>query len=254
MRHSKTRHAPTSAVEHRICGATNKAELLDGDEVSNDEAVRAYEQLARIHRLIGDTAVVVRAIRRNAPPVSRILDIGCATGQVADEVRRRLRVEVIGIDLNPRGWADVCIPIVRADAVRDPLPTADVAFSMHLGHHLTESDLGDLICNVGRYCRRFILLDVVRHRLPLALFRVFVEPFASKLVIEDGKTSFRRSYTSGELRRITASALGGSAATFEHSVGPFCLRQIVDITYNSYGSVAANPCVPRSRRYFSTRM
>ena len=211
----------------------NKAEILDGAEISDDEATRAYEQLARIHRMIGDTAVVVHAIRRDALPVSRILDLGCAAGYVAEEVQRKLGVEVIGVDVNPRRRPDVRIPILRADAVRDPLPTADVAFSMHLGHHLTESDLADLIRNVGRYCRRLILLDVVRHPLPLALFRLFVEPFAVKIVVEDGKTSFRRSYTAGELRQITVSALVGSAATFQQSVGPFCLRQVLDISYTS---------------------
>jgi hypothetical protein len=103
---------------------------------------------------------------------------------------------------------------------------------MHLAHHLTESELANLIRNVDRYCRRFILLDVVRHPLPLTLFRLFVEPFASEIVGEDGETSFRRSYTAGELNRITASALAGSAATYRQSVGPFYLRQVMDISYH----------------------
>ena len=217
----------------------NEAEILDGDDVPFGQATRAYRQLARIHRLIGDTAFVVRAIRRDALPVCRILDIGCAAGLVAEDVQCKLRVEVIGIDLNPRKPPEVRVPIVRADAVHDPLPCADVAFSMHLGHHLTESDLINLIGNVGRYCRRFILLDVVRHPLPLGLFRLFVEPFASEIVTEDGKTSFRRSYTAGELNQITASALAGSKATFRQSVGPFYLRQVVDISY--YGQPTFMP-------------
>jgi SAM-dependent methyltransferase len=217
----------------------DKAEILDGNEISDDEATRAYEQLARIHRLIGDTALVVRAIRRNALPVFRILDLGCAAGYVAAEVQRKLGIEVIGVDVNPRHSAEVRIPILRADAVHDPLPTADVAFSMHLGHHLTESDVANLIRNVGRYCRRMILLDLVRHPLPLTLFRLFVEPFASKIVVEDGKTSFRRSYTAGELRQITAGALVDSNARFQQTVGPFCLRQVMDIFYESDGSSLA---------------
>jgi SAM-dependent methyltransferase len=215
----------------------NNAEILDGEDIPDDQATRAYGQLARVHRLIGDTALVVRAIRRDALPVRRILDIGCATGLVAEEVHRKLRVEVIGVDVNPRKSLHVRVPIVRADAVLDPLPGADVAFSMHLGHHLTESELANLIRNVGRYCRRFILLDVVRHPLPLALFRLFVEPFGSEIVVEDGKTSFRRSYTASELNQITASALAGSAATFRQSVGPFYLRQVIDISYHSHRSL-----------------
>ena len=226
----------------------DRAEILDGDEISDDQAMRAYKQLARIHGLIGDTALVVRAIRRNALPVSRILDLGCAAGHVAEEVQRKLGVEVIGVDVNPRHAAEVRIPILRADAVHNPLPTADVAFSMHLAHHLTESDLTNLIRNVGRYCRRLILLDVVRHPLPLALFRLFVEPFASKIVVEDGKTSFSRSYTAAELRQITAGALAGSAAKFQQSVGPFFMRQVIDISYKSDGSWPDRD-VPSNERY-----
>jgi SAM-dependent methyltransferase len=222
-------------VRQALCKRQNEAEILDGDGVGDDEAARAYEQLARIHRLIGDTAFVVRAIRRDALPVFRVLDLGCAAGYVTEEVQRKLGVEVIGVDVNPRRPAEARIPIFRADAVHGQLPAADVAFSMHLVHHLTESDLADLIRNVRRYCRRLILLDIVRHPLPLALFRLFVEPFASKIVVEDGKTSFRRSYTAGELRQITACALVGSAATFRQSVGPFCLRQVMDISYECDG-------------------
>ena len=90
----------------------NETEILDGEDVPNDHATRAYGQLARIHGLIGDTAFVVRAIRRDSLPVCRILDIGCATGLVAEEVHRKLGVEVIGVDLNPRGSLGVRVPIV----------------------------------------------------------------------------------------------------------------------------------------------
>src|SRR5436853_7204070 len=106
----------------------NEAEILDGEDIPDDQATHAYLQLARVHRLIGDTALVVRAIRGDALPVRRILDIGCASGRVAEEVHHKLRVEVIGVDLNPRGLFNVRVPIVRADAVRDSLPDADVAF------------------------------------------------------------------------------------------------------------------------------
>ena len=145
----------------------------------------------------------------------------------------------MGAELNPHPAIAAPVSICKADARSDPLPFADVAFSMHLGHHLTESDLANLIRNVGRYCRRLILLDVVRHPLPLALFRLFVEPFACKIVVEDGKTSFRRSYTAGELRQITAGALVDSNARFQQTVGPFCLRQVMDIFYESDGSSLA---------------
>ncbi len=108
---------------------------------------------------------------------------------------------------------------------------ADIAFSMYLGHHLSEGELVRLIRNVGRSCRRFILLDLVRHRLPLAMFRPFVVPFVSTIAVADGQTSIRRSYTPAELRLLAKVALAGTGGRFRHSVAPFYIRQILDISY-----------------------
>jgi hypothetical protein len=102
---------------------------------------------------------------------------------------------------------------------------------MHLGHHLRERDLPHLIRNVGRFCRRFILLDLVRHPLPLALFRLFIAPLVCPIDAEDGQRSIRRSFTSVELRRMTSAALAGTAGSFRLSVAPLHARQVLDISY-----------------------
>jgi SAM-dependent methyltransferase len=209
----------------------SEAEILDQGGVPDELVERAYRDLARIHRWLGDTRYVVRAIRRDALPVHRILDVGCATGLVLEEVGRRLGIEVVGVDTNPYPSITAPVPVLQADARRDPLPFADIAFSMHLAHHLGEADLVDVIRNVGRFCRRFLLLDLVRHPLPQFLFRVFVAPFVCPIDAEDGQLSIRRSYTPTELRTITASALAGTASSFRLSVAPFYVRQVIDISY-----------------------
>lgn len=209
----------------------DQREILDAGGVPDELARRAYLDIARIHRWLGDTAFIVRAIRRDPLPVRRILDVGCATGSVLEDVRRRLGVEALGVDLNPRQPIHASVRIFQADAVRDSLPHVDVAFSMHLGHHLSESDIVTLIRNVGRFCRRFILMDLVRHPLPLALFRLFVAPFICGVAVEDGRRSIRRSYTPAEFGRIVTSALAGSSGTFRQSVAPLYTRQVIDISY-----------------------
>ena len=208
----------------------DEPEILDGRGLPDELVRRAYLELFRVHRFLGDTGAIVRAIRRDPLPVRRILDVGCATGAVAADIGRRLNVEVLGVDLEPRPSIS-CVPVVRADAIRDPLPEADVAFSMHVGHHLPEAELAEMIRNVGRYCRRFLLLDLVRHPLPLALFRLFVAPLMGHIAAEDGRRSLRRAYTPHELRTIMAAAVDGNGATFRHTVAPFYIRQVIDIRY-----------------------
>jgi len=210
---------------------STQKEILELSEVSEALANQAYRQLTRIHRFLGDTASVMSALRQDPLPVRRVMDIGCARGGVLLDIRQKLRVEVVGVDIRPPSVAEMPFPIWRADAVRDRLPQADVAFSMYLGHHLCEDDLANLVRNVGRFCRRFILLDLVRHPLPLSLFRAFVAPFVCPIVHADGQTSIRRSYTRSEAGRIVGQALAGSNAVFRHSVAPLYVRQTIDISY-----------------------
>ncbi len=226
MRYKKeTAHFLTSMTR------TLEKEILERPDVAEHLVARAYRDLTRIHRFLGDTASVIAALRRDPLPVRRVLDVGCAAGGVLLEIRRKLGVQAIGVDIKPPKTPDLPFAIVSADAVRDPLPEADVAFSMYLGHHLPESDLVGLIRNVGQFCRRFILLDLVRHALPLALFRGFVAPFVCPIVVSDAQVSIRRSYTAPEMARLTREALAGSGARFRHTVAPLYVRQILDINY-----------------------
>ncbi len=212
---------------------SNQSEILDGPDVPDELVQRAYRDIAAIHRWLGDERFMIRAIRRDPLPVRRILDVGCATGIVLQRVGRKLGVEMVGADIQPRPAIAAPIRIVRADARFDPLPKADVAYCMHLGHHVSADDLISLIRNVGRYSRRFILLDLVRHPLPLTLFRLFVAPLICEIDAEDGRRSIRRSYTPAELREIAAAALAGSTGTYRSSVAPFYMRQVVDISYGA---------------------
>src|SRR5947209_1759261 len=83
--------------------------------------------------------------------------------------------------------------------------------------------------NVGRYCRRFVILDLVRHWLPLTLFRLAVSPLIHPVNAADGRRSIQRSYTPREMAAMVARALEGTTARYRHSVAPFYMRQIVDI-------------------------
>lgn len=208
-------------------------EILDGDNVPEEQAARVYREITAIHRLLGDTRCLVQALRRDPLPIRSILDIGCGQGGVLEHVTKTLAVPGIGVDIvTPLPSRSLTSqPIIQANAVRDALPQADVAIATHLAHHLTDQELIQMIGNVGRSCRRFILLDLVRSPLPLALFRIFIAPFLSRIAASDGQTSVHRAYTPAELNAVVTTALSGSKAIFRHSVAPFSIRQVVDISY-----------------------
>jgi SAM-dependent methyltransferase len=206
------------------------AELLDDPSVPEEIVAEAYRGLEFTHRWLGNTAAILRLLRRDPLPVRKVLDIGCGQGALLHEIRRKLGVEVVGIDLRPAPQS-APVPILLGDAVSGPLPPADVALAVCMAHHLSEDDLIRLIRNVSRTSRRFILLDLVRHRLPLILFRTFVCPFLPAINVADGLTSIRRSYTPRELRKIVDTAVEGTGGQIRHTVAPLYIRQIVDINW-----------------------
>jgi 2-polyprenyl-3-methyl-5-hydroxy-6-metoxy-1,4-benzoquinol methylase len=204
-------------------------ELLENPSLPEDVVAQAYRDLARTQRFLGNTRAIFRELRKDPQPIARVLDIGCGQGALLEQIHRRLGVEVVGFDLRPAPAAPV--PILTGNAATDPLPSADVALSVCLIHHLSESDVVKLIQNASKSCRRLILLDLVRHWIPLTLFRVFLAPFLHPINASDGLTSIKRAYTPGELRGLVDEAVQSSRARVVHTVAPFYTRQIVDIEF-----------------------
>lgn len=204
-------------------------ELLEDPLLDEDVVANAYRDLARTQRFLGNTAAIFHRLRQDPGPVNRVLDIGCGQGALLEQIRQRLGVDVIGFDLRPAPKAPV--PILTGNAAVDPLPSADIAFSVCLVHHLSEADVVNLVRNASKSCRRLILLDLVRHWIPLTLFRVFMTPFLHRINAADGVTSIKRSYTPRELRGLVDEALKGTNARIRHTVAPFYTRQIIDVTF-----------------------
>src|ERR1039457_2596869 len=94
---------------------------------------------------------------------------GVGTAGCWKKVRRQMGVEVLGVDLRPPQGGVGEFPILKLDAVREALPRADVAVSVCLVLHLRDEEFVEMIRNVGRACRRFVILDLVRDRVALAL-------------------------------------------------------------------------------------
>ncbi len=210
----------------------DSVELLDDPALPAEIVARAYRELARTHRWLGNRAAVSRLLRNGPAPVRSVLDLGCGHGALLASLRDELGVEVLGMDSRPPP-PHAPVRILTGDAVRDPLPAADVALAVCLAHHLTEGEIVALVQNVSRSCRRLIVLDLVRHRLPLTLFRICAPLVLQRLNVLDGVTSIRRAFTARELRSLVDQAVAGSNARVVHTVTPFLTRQVLDIRWGS---------------------
>ena len=208
-----------------------EAEILDSGGQQPEILARAHRALSLTHSVLGNHAAILRALRRDGEAVRRVLDIGCGHGGLLEKVRRQIGAEVLGVDLRPpeRGVGE--FPILKLDAVREVLPRADVAVCVCLVHHLRDQDFVEMIRNVGRACRRFVILDLVRHRVPLVLFSAAAPLCLPKVNVLDGCQSIRRAYTPEEFRGLIAQAVAGTGGNFRHTVAPFWIRQMADIRY-----------------------
>ena len=207
-----------------------REEILDDPSVAEEIREMCYRDLARTHRWLGNSRAVIDRIRRDPLPVHKVLDIGCGHGALLGEIRQRLGVDVVGVDLRPPR-ADGRIEILRRDALREDLPKADVAVCVVVVHHFTAAEVRRLIFNVRRSCRRFIILDLVRHALPFYLFRAIGARLVNRINVEDGLRSIERAFTVKELGDVTREALRVCGGDFRQSVAPLFVRQIVDIRY-----------------------
>ncbi len=202
---------------------------MDSADVRGPVLDKFHRDLNFVNKCLGTFPTIARFIRNDPKPVRRVLDIGCGGGALLEYLKKRLSVEVIGVDQKPPDKASV--PIIAADAVTEPLPEADVAVCTLTAHHLTPEQIIALIRNVSRSSRRFILHDLIRHPLPLVLFTVFLCPLIGREAAVDGRQSIRRAYTPGEFQQIVTTAISGTNATFTSDVSRFLSRQILDIRF-----------------------
>jgi len=205
-------------------------EILDGQGLPPEMVERAHRALSRTHRMLGNHAAILRALRHDGQAVGRVLDIGCGHGGLMEAVRRQMGAEVVGVDLRPP-MTRTDLRILKLDAVREALPPSDVAVSVCLVHHLRDEELIEMIGNVGRACRRFVILDLVRRPVPLALFSALAPLCLPRLNVLDGRQSIRRAYTPEEFHALIARALDGTGGSFQHTVAPLWIRQMADVRY-----------------------
>jgi hypothetical protein len=199
-------------------------EWLDDPALSSDDMAESLGDIARVDRAWGGSSILARWLLARIPSRERrpasILDLGAGSALPARRLRRRLAeagidARVFALDLQWRHLAAGArmdgrepLPGLAADAFRLPLPAGSVDWVVAtlLLHHFSPGELAELFVEIRRVARLgFALLDLRRHRAPLAFVAVAGRfAFQSRVSVHDGIASVRQAYTPEELRAIVS--------------------------------------------------
>ncbi|MGK0715386.1 methyltransferase domain-containing protein [Leucobacter sp. W1153] len=200
-------------------------ELMDDPNCDPVLLRRTLQRFRIVNRLVAGWDAVYRTHLRPAlalssgvsPAPARILDIGCGAGDVLRRLvhlARRDGFDVNGVGIDPD---DRALAVARSgknpggvsfrNSLSRELVTEgsqyDLVVSNHLLHHLSETQLDDLLADSSSLSRGVsVHSDIARGRLAYAAYAVGVTPLAPGSFLRvDGLRSIRRSYTRDELAR-----------------------------------------------------
>jgi SAM-dependent methyltransferase len=192
---------------------STEPELLDGEPPAA-EVRRSLADLRLVNRWLSPRAGLARSVARHLPACGRLLDVGCASGDVAAYVGARAAPPplVVGVDVKVEHMraAPAAVRRVAADVRRLPFrdKSFDVVTACLLLHHFDQGELGGLLRELARLARgALVVSDLRRARVPLLLGRAaFPLLFRSPLSVHDGLVSIRRGFREPELRAAFAAA------------------------------------------------
>lgn len=184
--------------------------------VEPDEARRSLADIRFVNRWLGNRGRFVGAVlpylRSSAQP--RLLDVGCGSGDVPVVLRRALhgRLAAAAVDIKLLHLEAAPRELLRVVADARGLPfapgTFDVVTASLFLHHFGEAELPDLLRSLYALARRALVVnDLRRARVPYLFGKVvFPVLFQSRVSVDDGLVSIRRSFREHELRAAFAAA------------------------------------------------
>ncbi|MBI3964846.1 MAG: methyltransferase domain-containing protein [Chloroflexi bacterium] len=201
-------------------------EWLDGPGHQRWEVAQSLGDLRWLNRWFGGTYLTVRALARLTADLSSgsklgIVDVATGGADVPEAVaawgqRRRLTIEILGIDLSPV-IADIAarggrqrVRLAVADALRLPLGdrSRDVATCSLAVHHFDPGEAVRLLRELGRVATRGVVVnDLIRGPVGFAGAWLLAQVLTrNRLTRHDGPLSVRRAYTLSELKDLAEEA------------------------------------------------
>jgi SAM-dependent methyltransferase len=166
--------------------------------------------------------VVLPYLRESARP--RLLDVGCGSGDVALALRAAMGGELaaVGADIKLLHLQAAPRELLKVVADAHRLPFAAGAFDVVTAslflHHFADDELPALLSSLFALARRALVVnDLRRAAVPYVFGRAaFPLLFRSRVSVEDGLISIRRSFRADELRRAFTAAGIGSVRIERH--------------------------------------
>jgi SAM-dependent methyltransferase len=183
--------------------------------VPEAEALRSLGDLRFVDRWLGNRRALASEVRpylEGAAP--RILDAGCGSGDVLENLRRAAggRAVAVGLDLKPLHLSVAPAGVLRVAGDVRSLPFAPRSFEVVTAslflHHFDASELPAVLSGLWALARRALVVnDLRRARVPYVFGRLFFRAlFRSPVSVADGLVSIRRGFTEAELAEAFAAA------------------------------------------------
>jgi hypothetical protein len=208
-------------------------ELLDEGRAAATEIEASLRDLRRINAWLGNRQLVVietvALLQKYQLLRAHIIDIGTGSADLPVAIskaatRQNIATKVLALDCKllhlhiaqlMNDGEEGSPSLLCGDAFRLPLAdnSVDLVTSSLFLHHFRPAQIEQLLQEFSRVSRvGWVMIDLVRHYVPLVFFRATWPIFArSHLTRHDGAASFRRGYTVNEMRAHIAAMQTGAA-------------------------------------------
>lgn len=217
-------------------------ELMDADDLDPAVYAAVVGDLARVNRVTLAARPTLAFLNRvaSAGRSLRILDVGFGDGDMLRRVerwaaRRRLAVELVGVDLNPRSEAAARAHTPESSAIRwltgDYAAQAgggwDVVMSSLVAHHMSHGELVAFLRFMEAEARLgWFVNDLLRHAVAYRGFPLLARLAGwHPIVRHDGTLSIARSYRAAEWMPLLAEAGIADARVFRAFSFRLCVER-----------------------------
>ena len=218
-------------------------ELMDADDLRDETYIAVMADLARVNALTLAARPTMAFLRRAARGRRslRILDVGFGDGDMLRRIevwanQRRVAVELVGVDLNPRSEKAArahtrpssTIRWVTGDYASLEGERWDVVISSLVAHHMSEPELiAFLRFMEANAAAGWFVNDLLRHRFAFRSFPLLARIARwHPMVRHDGTLSIARAFRPAEWQSILSASDVSNARVFRAFPFRLCVERL----------------------------